>query len=364
MSGQPLTNSSKLDALLVRAFNAYRAGLFRQPPPQQQVPPRGFDTLIFLGTLGWMSNEQRLKLRRAHDACIKGLRAARNGSFDAALIQYGHAEEYLSLLKGEMRLAWLLGASSYEAGVAYLDFRMGHFGQAYERLDRAMDADLELEQAGLPVMLMHRIQQGHNLARMDMHLGRRRAAVELAGVSLAYLEHRIDSLPYHHSWGLRVLRAVPRTLIRDMIIQIISETAGFIITGSAPASEWRDLIEASALCEDPGKAISPQVQFAMRAQNDRIMNDMAEYLNDMEHFFRLGIRHCHLLWYALLIELVDFCGEIDTISSRQVREVMLRDSVKWKGVPPFLRACLDKRIGGLKLRAVELRSVSGRVQGI
>lgn len=364
MSGRPLANSSKLDALLVRAFNAYRAGLCRQPPPQQQVPHRGFDTLRFLGTLGWMSNEQRLKLRRVHDACAKGLSAARNGNFDTAFIQYGHAEEYLGVLKDKMRLAWLLGASSYEAGFAYLDFRVGHFGQPYERLDRSMDADLELEKAGLPVMLMHRIQQGHNLARMDVRLGRRGAAVELAGVLLAYLEHRLDSLPYHHSWGLRPLQAVPRTLIREMILQIISETAGFIVTGSASASEWRDLIEASKLCEDPENAISPQVQFALRAQNDRLMNDLAEYLSDLEHFFRLGIRHCHLLWYALLIELVDFCDEIDTLGSRQVREVMLRDSVKWKGVPPFLRACLDKRIGGPRLRAVELRSVSGRMQGI
>ena len=76
------------------------------------------------------------------------------------------ASKHLDCLN-DTRVAWLLGVSTYQAGLAYLDFRRDCVRAACERLEYAMDAEFELEQAGLPVMQMHRIQQGHNLTRMD-----------------------------------------------------------------------------------------------------------------------------------------------------------------------------------------------------
>ena len=342
MSRQSGAAGAALDALLIEAFQSYREGLRRQPPPPAPLPPRDFDVLCFLGTIGWMPPGHRLRLRNLGIACSAGLAAARKGQLDEALGHYEQARESLDSLGGAGRQAWLLGTSTYQPGAAYVDFRRGAAERARDRLDLAMDAALELEQLGLPVMQMHRIQQGHNLARMDLRLGRRETATKLAGMLLAYLEGRIDELPYHRDWRAWSLRAVQRSLVRAMIHQVIGETAGRIVAGDAPEEEWRGLIEASRISRDPETAVVPQVQYALRAQGGRLAGDPEGYLRNLERFFRGGIRHCHPLWYAVMVELVEFCGELDTRPARQVRDVILHDSAKWKGLPTFL----GNRLGG------------------
>lgn len=341
MNRSTLSSRSGLDILLIEAFYAYRQGLRRKSQVYSLIPHRNFDALTFLGTLGWVPLEGRLLLRNITIACSRGLTAARQDYLDEALCHYEKAKEHLDHLEDDARLAWLLGVSTYQAGVAYLDFRRGCAEHACERLNLAMDADLELERAGLTVMQMHRIQQGHNLARMDLRLGRREAAVKLAGMLLAYMECKRNELPYHRDWQSRSLQAVPRSLLKDMIHQIIGETAGYIVTSDTSVEEWNLLIEASSLYRDPEAAIFPQVQYALRAQFDRLVNNPEGYLRNLERFFCFGIRHCYLLWYAVMAELVGFCREVDTPHSRQVRDWILRDSAKWKSLPPFLRDCLD-----------------------
>jgi hypothetical protein len=333
-----------LDQLLVEAFNTYREGLRRQPDPPLPFRRRTFDALKFLGTIGWLPVDQRLRLHKLHLVHARGLFATRDGRLNEAVWHFARAREHLELLRGGERLGWLLGASTYEAGAAYLDFRQGDAATARERLDRAMDSDLELERAGLPVMVMHRVQQGHNLARMEVRLGRREASLRLAGALLAYMERRVVTLPYHREWGRRSLQAVPRSLIRAMIHQVIAETAAFIVTGDAPAAEWCRLIDASWLCPQPESAVSPQVQFALRAQRARIAGDAEGYLRTLRELFRLSIRNSHVLWYAILIELVDFCREVDTRLSRQVGDVIGRDSSKWVSLPPYLRDRLSSAV--------------------
>jgi tetratricopeptide (TPR) repeat protein len=337
MSRSPLGPGSELDVLLLETFHAYRRGLLRQPLPHSSMPPRDFDALMFLGTIGWIPLADRLQLRGLGHDCGQGLTAARQGRFDESIRHYKQAREHLDRLQDGTRPAWLLGVSTYRSGVAYLDFRRGFAQQAREHLDRAMDADLELEQMGLPVMQMNRIQQGHNLARMEFRLRGRRSAIALAAALLAYLEGQIKDLPYHRDWGPKGLRAVPRGVLEAMIHQILGETAGCIVTGEAPPEEWSVLIETSRLRGDPETAVSPQAQYALRAQRNLLMNDPEGYLRDLERFFRFGIGYCHRLWYAVMVEWVDFCREADTHRSRQVRDVILRDSAKWKGLPSFLR---------------------------
>lgn len=344
MSYPALGTSSGLDVLLVRAFHAYRQGLHRQPQLLPVIPPRDFEALKFLGTIGWIPLKDRLELRNLYRICDEGLGAAREGRLEYALDRYEKAREPLKRLEHGTRRAWFLGDSKYQAGVAYLEFQHGRAEQARERLDRAMDADLELERAGLPVMQMHRIQQGHNLARMDFRMGHRESAVRLAGVLLAYMERQTHELPYHHDWLSRGLQAVPRSLLQAMIYQILGETTAYIVTGNAPAEEWSVLIKASRLYQDAEAAVFPQVQYALRAHYDRLVNNPEGYLRNLECFFRVGIRHCHLLWYAVMVELVRFCREVDTCRSRQVREVILRNSAQWKGLPPFLRNGLDSPV--------------------
>ena len=71
-------------------------------------------------------------------------------------------------------------------------------------------------------MQVHRLQQGHNLVRIDFGLNRRKTAVRLAGKLVSYLEGRIEELPYHHSWRTKSLQVLPGSLIRALIFQIVS----------------------------------------------------------------------------------------------------------------------------------------------
>jgi hypothetical protein len=338
---RPILGAKKdLDVLLVKAFQSYRQGLLRQSRPPPVLPLRDFGALRFLGTVGWLPLAERSLLRKLETCCSEGLAAARQRRLDDASADYEQAQEYLDRLEKGTRLAWLLGASTCQAGVAYLDFLRSKVERARERLDRSMDADLALEQAGLPVMQLHRLQQGHNLVRMEFKSGRRETAIRHAGVLLAYMEGQTDGLPYHRGWRSRSLQALPRRLMQTMIQESLGETASYIAT-EGTAAEWRVLIAASRLCRDPESAVFPQAQYALRAQHHHLRNDPDGYLGNLEHFFRAGIRNCPLLWYVLMVELVGFCLEADTHHSRQIRDAILRDSAKLKGMPSCLRAALN-----------------------
>ncbi len=65
------------------------------------------------------------------------------------------------------------------------------------------------------------------------------------------------------------------------------------------------------------------------------------YLQELERFFSFGIQRCHLIWYALLVELAAFCAQAGVGDPARVRAAILRDSVRWRSVPPALRQHLD-----------------------
>lgn len=323
------------DELLARAFHAYRQGLRKRGESPQPMGPRDFDALMFLGSLGRIPLKERSRLRQLQRTCARALLAARQGDLPAAARHYEAAREELEPIAASSRLGWLIGTSSYEAGSAYLDFRRDQVESARERLERAMDADLELERDGIPVLQIHRIQQGHNLVRMDFRLGRRGAAIDLTGSLLAYMERQIDALPYHHDWRPEALGT--RELLQAMIRQILAETAGRVAASEASPEEWRRLVETARLKADPEKAILPQAQYALRAQSALVSEDFATYLASLERFFLLGIRDIHSLWYVLMGEFLDFCRKADSPLSRQAAAAIVRDSSQWKNLPLHLR---------------------------
>ncbi|MES1240543.1 MAG: hypothetical protein ABUT39_02895 [Acidobacteriota bacterium] len=325
------------DAQLKKVFEAYRSGLRGRPRAGISLPSRDFSSLVFQGTIGWLSLRERLDLRCINKACGEGLSASRQGRVDDAGRLFEQAEERLRSLEPHAGPAWLIGVSAYQAGVAYLDFKSGRIEQVLWRLDRAMDADLELERKGFSVIQMHRVQQGHNLARIDLRLGRREGALRMAGTLLAYLERQIPRLPYHREWHPEALLSVPTRLVQTMIHQILGEAAGYIVTGTMPREEWSSLIGTARLRAESERAMSPQAQYALQAQLGLLLGDARRYLGNLERFFSFGINACRPLWYAAMVELSRFCKELDTDYSRQVQAMILRDSTKWRGLPGFLR---------------------------
>jgi tetratricopeptide (TPR) repeat protein len=337
MMNEPTANRATLDTLLVQCFQSYRNGLRRQAQSCPTAPSQNVDLIKLLCIIDRIPLKERLYLRHINTVCKKGLVAARRGYLDEARAHYQQTKEYFHHLEGGSRLARLFAVSTYEAGMAYFDFRLGHIEQARERLDHAMDADLELEQSDLPMMQMHRIQQGHNLARMARQMGQRQMALELTGLLLAYMGKKIETLPYHREWRPKSLRLLPRGLLRPMIYQLAGDAASLIVTGDAPAEEWHILIEASRLCGEQELVILPQVRYSLQAQRDRLAGLPESYLMNLGRFFGFGIRYCHLLWYSIMLGFLDFCREINTNISRRVGEAIVRDSAKWKGLSLPLR---------------------------
>lgn len=324
---------SSLDVLLKEAFHSYRRGLLGLST--FSFPLRNLSTILFLNCLEQMVLKDRAELHRISSACQEGLAAARQDQLEAAACHFQRARVHLDAMDQSGRLAWLLGISTYHAGIAYLDFKNGFLEQSRRHLDWAMDANLEMELSGLLFMQVRRIQQGHNLARMDFLMSRRSIAIELAGDLVAYMEGQIDRLGYHCDWRPGSLQKVPKDTMRFLMREVVGETAGRIITGGSLPEEWRRLIDAARLCQNPDTAIFPQAQYALLAQSKRLSDNPEDYLRKINRFFEFGIRHCHLLWYAVMVEFIHFCEELDTEISRKIQEVIKRDSLKWRKFPLF-----------------------------
>lgn len=186
-------------------------------------------------------------------------------------------------------------------------------------------------------MQAHHIQQGHNLSRMAFQTGQRDEALRLGGLLVGYLEGRSETLPFHRDWLPGQLLHVPRSLRRSMIHQVVGEMANRITTGLVGDSEWHLLIGSANLLPSAEHAVFPQVQVGLRAVAHRLSGDESAYLDCAEEFFAYGIRECHLLWYSLLLDLIDFCGEHRSSGALKLRDMLYRDSKKWKGFPPFLQ---------------------------
>jgi len=330
-----MTKAASLDSLLKEAFQSYRQRLLRPYIPS--LPPRNLSRLLFLNFIEIISLQERALLNRVSSSCQKGLTATRQGELGIASDHFLNARAHLESMDGGGRIAWLLGVSTYQPGIAYLELKNGLHEKSRERLDWAMNADLELELSGLLFMQVRRIQHGHNIARIEFSLGKRFVAIELVGEIIAYTEGKINKLNYHHDWRPKSLQEVPRETLWLLMREIVGETAGRIVAGSSPEEEWSTLIETARLIQRSDTKSFPQVHYALTAQSKRLSNEPEHYLRNLISFFQTDIRYCHLLWQALMLDFAKFCKYQDTSDSQRILEIVKRDSAKWKGTPPILR---------------------------
>lgn len=150
MTAAPETSERAISVQLAAVFQSYRSGTVRQSEPELPFPRRDFDALRQMATLDSVPVRERLPLRHFHTLCGRGLIAARRGELADSGDAFREAEKQLPFLETLATEAWLLAISTYEAGLAYLDFRLGDPQGAEQRLNRAMDADLRLELRGFP----------------------------------------------------------------------------------------------------------------------------------------------------------------------------------------------------------------------
>jgi hypothetical protein len=225
-----------------------------------------------------------------------------------------------------------------QANWAYLEHRLGFVPQAQQRLTIALEADLALEEEfDQSLYQMHRIQLGHNLVRVEGRLGHFRESFILAGQLVAFMEGRRRDLPFHRNWYPDRLLGVSRDLIFSMIMQIGAEAIEFEVVHSKP-EYWTCFSEALNLPDDESELrfLDPRLWRWLRAQTRERIESTEDYLAILEEVLPAGPRELGSIYYSLIVDFANFCAVDESLAAKKVHAAILRDSVKWKGVPPVL----------------------------
>jgi len=335
----------------VRVFRAYRHGIIRKPDREGAAGSRTWEPggvvidfadrrrrtwegLYFHACIGVVPIDQRLHYRQVTDCSFQGLLVARQG-------RYAEARH---LLRTSRRLLERMGdgpgrtmaVAFMEGNAAYLDHRLGRPDEARAKIRRGLDADLALElDFDLTMYEMHRIQLGHNLARIDFKLGRPLDALRLCGQILAYLEGHRRDLPYHHDWLPARLVSIPRSLVRTMFAQVADEAIRCLV--SRPNAEsWSTFLEQAlpSSAAGSGSVFSPRLRRWLQARRARRDGDLDTYLSTLEEVLFEGPKELATMFYAILVDFVETCASVESASARRIHEVLVKDSMKWKGLPP------------------------------
>jgi tetratricopeptide (TPR) repeat protein len=155
-----------------------------------------------------------------------GLLLARAGDLAQASADLDRAWRSLPCIEDEA--ARRLGAAFVNAAQAYLLYREGRFNDALACLRSAYLDDLYVEEHGVSVMLMHRVQLINNMVRIEARRGEREAASRFGTAVLTYLEKPASdamarlAAPWSEGWR-RSLADIPAPFVCQMHSQIASE---------------------------------------------------------------------------------------------------------------------------------------------
>lgn len=339
---------------LYRVFSAYRQGIVVKGGLADTVPasdgrssgPRrrlDFDRLAGCACLGLSSPQERLASRETELAARRGFLAARDGELALA------RENFLSARKSwwglEESFCRIRLEGIIEAYEAYLEYRLSDRCQARGRLERALDSSLLLEtRYGLTLFELHRMQLGHNLARVDWRLGFHEEAFALAGALVGYLQGRRRTLPFHHDWDADRMRSCPAYLRQVMVVQIAGEAIGHLV--ARPASACWEIFLAEAMIDDDESGsrffADPRLWRWLRARKARLEGDRRRYLETLEEILPAGPRGLGTLYYSILVDFADFCSAEPSIAARKVVGFLARDAAKWKDFPAPLARRLSE----------------------
>jgi hypothetical protein len=340
-----------------RVFSAYRQGIVNKGVLVDMTPMSGgrtssprlqldFDRLASCACLGLSSPQERLASRGAELAARRGFLAARDGELELARASFGAAWQLWGELKESFcrtRLASII--ESYEA---YLEYRLSDRRQARRRLENALDSCLLLEiRYGLTLFELHRMQLGHNLARVDWRFGFHEEAFVLAGALVGYLQGRRQDLPFHRDWRADRMQSCPTYLRQVMVVQIAGEAISHLVSHPETAS-WETFLGEAAIDDDASGSrffADPRLWRWLRARRARLAGDRRRYFETLEEILPAGPRGLGTLYYAILIDFAEFCAAEASIAARKVVGFLTRDAAKWKGFPVPLARRLAKISG-------------------
>jgi hypothetical protein len=348
-----ITSTSNLLAEhLYTAAGAYRQGK-RRNASECTSAAVGFDQLLGAAILKYSSPREQILMSAALAARTRGLAAARKGDLEVA-------EANLRTSRDIMEVPWLsaeshaLLASFQEAAEAFIDFRCGRHDLARERVYRAMSADgTLLSREGYHVLELHRVQLGHNLARVDANAGEpERAARTLAGL-LIYLEGEREAWPFpdYTYTGKATVEDLPEEQVADLFIQLASELALLLASELALLLAGRGREEALALfapvvahaeLHAPGRCRRhPAAHAWFSLKRTYLERNAMGFLQGVQGVLADGPKEGSLLWYATVTDLYGECARLLEDFPAETTSLMseiTEDVASWSRVPAGLKA--------------------------
>lgn len=324
----------------VQVFDSYRHGILRKQPTIRRPSfesTRGlnWEAQQLNAALGLVPVSERLLLQRLRTTSQEGLIASRKRRLTEAESHFKDALRHLHRLPtGPGRL---MAVSCVESRIAYLDSLAGRIPSTLERLTRALDADLELQtRYSLPMFEMHRIQVGHNLARLAFKAGRHIEGANLCGALIGYLTEQNDTLPYHEQWQPKNRLRVRRSSIRGFIFQIANE-ALVSLSVLDDVDVWRRFLLHASRDEERPRFFPASLWHLCRAEAARLAGDTPACLHHLSETFPVGPSGLGFPFYGAALSFLRLCVASRGYPSRQIAETILRDARKWRRVPRGIR---------------------------
>ncbi len=339
-----------MDDLLYDVYKAYRAGLLGWAEAETPLKEAGFPELLQQRLESRIPESKRLTLRTIWDANKSGLKAARQGELEEAAELFQQSRNTIEAPETAVEVA-LLGLSSLEAAQAYLDYRYRDYQGAQDRVFRAMDADLELElNYDYRVLQLHRIQAAHNFMRVHLRSKRPAQAMRLGGAIIGYLEGQRRDLPIHHTWN-RTNLTFSNTLLSTMIAQIAKEAA-LALFDLELEEGWIPFYEGlnhNPRTREDDEVVHGKIQDWIVLRQARAEGDHEAYLRALAHFLAQTPQNVSSIWYATLVDFLEYCAEQPGVMAAQITKVLTADAKKWPHLHPHLKQRLNLPVAGHEL---------------
>ncbi len=276
-------------------------------------------------------------------AAYRGFLTARAGELMLAREHFAAAWELWRRLQEGFCQTCLVGLiEGYEA---YLEYRLSDRSEAARRLERALDSSLLLEvRYGLTLFELHRMQLGHNLARIDWRFGFLEEAFALTGAMVGYLQGLRRDLPFHRDWRPSRMLSCPVYLRQAMMVQIAGEAIERLVARPETA-HWETFLNEAMIDDDESGSrffVDPRLWRWLLARRARLEGDRRRYLQTLEEILPAGPRGLGTSYYSILVDFADFCSAEPSIAARKVVDFLARDAAKWKNFPAPLARRLSE----------------------
>ncbi len=326
-------------AVAIERFHAAYVNGISELWQRQPARPSAFDDQLKTLLKQRCNGEEFLHYGRFKQQRREGLKAAKEGRFAAARADFNVARRYLRKIDtSEVRL---VGASSYLAALAYLQYRQLRPAQARRLVEQALTIDVRLEnEFTLGVMYAHRIQLVHNLVRVEARFGTAQDAIELGVSLLEQLEGRINACPTNHPWDQydhRKLDATQRRLLFNMVISdiaLLQMQADPHVTEQASDIYQRHL----AYCPQEQRQLFADDHAWLTLKANSKSYTIQESLDLASEYLERGARDSPILWYEIAMSAALQLRNSGKPAVRDLGENILEEGTRLPFAPTSVRA--------------------------